>query len=93
MQEYRTILSNAFRGSLDDLREQYLRLAALEPEARARLVADTNAEVTAVQDAINHPDTRRAKDVLLSYQYATRFSYDADSKSKRHFVDVLSRSL
>jgi hypothetical protein len=93
MQEPRTILSNAFRGSLDDLREQYERLAALEPEARAHLVTDTNAKVAVVQDAITHPDTQRAKDVLLSYQYTTRFVYDVDPKSKRHFVDVLSRSL
>ena len=93
MQEPRMILSDALRGSLNDLREQYQCLVALDPAARASFVADANSQLVTVNSTISHPDTQRAKDVLLSYQYATRFIYDIDSKSKRHFVDILSQSL
>ena len=91
MHDVGNILNNAFRGSLDDLRDQYLRLAELESQERDHVVAEANAAQAATQDAIAHPETLRAKDVLLAYQYATRFTYDVEHQSTRHFVELLSR--
>lgn len=91
MHDVGKILSSAFRGSLDELREQYLHLSGLESQERDRVVAEANSALAATQSKISHSDTLRAKDVLLAYQYATRFVYDVESQSKRHFVEVLAR--
>lgn len=91
MHDVGAILGSAFRGTLDELREQYQRLEALEPQARDRVIADANASLVAVKDAISAPETSKAKDVLLAYQFITRFGYDVDAKSQRHFVDALRR--
>lgn len=91
MHDVGNILSGAFRSSLDELREQYLHLAGLESQERDRLVVEAYAALLATQEAIDHPETHRAKDVLLTYQYITRFIYDVEPQSTRHFVDVLTR--
>lgn len=91
MHDVRDILSRVFRSSLDDLREQYSYLEELDSFERDRVVAEANHALAAIQSAISHPDTLRAKDILVTYQYVTRFIYDVDPQSKRHFVESLNR--
>ena len=93
MQNPRAILSNAIRGSLDDLQANYQYLAAMDPADRDKVLVDVNVELESVRDAINHPETQKAKNVLLFYQYTTRFSYDVDVKSRSHFLDLVTLGL
>lgn len=60
MQNPRAILSNAIRGSLDDLQANYQYLAAMDPADRDKVLVDVNVELESVRDAINHPETQKA---------------------------------
>lgn len=91
MHDVANILSSVFRSSIDDLRQHYSWLARLEPKEREIAVARAAEALASTREAIADPSTLLAKDVLLVYQYITRFIYDVETRSKEHFIGSLTR--
>lgn len=84
------LLADALRSGINDVREQYLFLAALSPEQRTVAVADSGKTMDAIREEISGLDVTKAKRALLSYHFATVFIYLEDDRCVGQFVERLA---
>jgi hypothetical protein len=89
MHDVESILKGAFTQGLADLQQTYWRLIRLDPGARTQIVTAANVALAEVQAIIALPETVQARNVLLQFQFLTRFSFG--SGREREFVEPLGR--